>query len=276
MPLIRPMIMNNLFNWLDGLDDNPVDLSSFTEAYSDFSDYYADYADEYDYDRWFEFLLSLSDRNIDERSRVLDLGCGTGGMMLKFLSEGAFVVGVDFSRKMLDSADDLIFLSGESERYILLQKDISEFFLSVKFDFVYSMGDTINYLLEESALTGLFCNVRKMMHSDSIFTFDIINKDHFAGNNNSEEIVSISAWRDTHLHFYRNLKNENDKFFLYTKVEIRNEDGTVLGVENHKQRVYTYKDIEMCACMCGFDCHRVPFLNDCESLEKIQIVLKVK
>ena len=52
--------MNNPLEWLSQYDETDLRKAFRDEEYSSFSDYYSDYADSYDFDVWYEYLLSLS------------------------------------------------------------------------------------------------------------------------------------------------------------------------------------------------------------------------
>ena len=73
-------------------------------------------------DPWYQLILELLARNrIEVRGRrVLEVGCGLGGLCLRFAAEGAAVTGVDFSRSALRSAALLVPKNepeGQSVRY---------------------------------------------------------------------------------------------------------------------------------------------------------------
>lgn len=61
-------------------------------------------------DPWYQLILDFFARNQIEVGgrRVLEVGCGLGGLCLRFAAEGAAVTGVDFSRSALRSASRLV------------------------------------------------------------------------------------------------------------------------------------------------------------------------
>jgi SAM-dependent methyltransferase len=67
--------------------------------------------------------------------RVLDLGCGTGDTVLAFASQGATVVGVDFSAPMLEVARARC---AHLERVSFVQADLATFAVDGQFDLAYS------------------------------------------------------------------------------------------------------------------------------------------
>lgn len=62
-------------------------------------------ADEYDdyfsYNQLFQFDLELLERRFTRPGRIVDLGCGTGRLLLPFAQRGFATLGVDLSRPML-------------------------------------------------------------------------------------------------------------------------------------------------------------------------------
>ena len=126
--------------------------------------------------------------------------------MLDFMDAGSFVVGVDISAEMLMSADEVIRDCYEDDDYIpaiLIQKDIAEFCLSVKFDLIYCMGDTLNYLSREK-MEKTFNNVKKMLKEGSAFIVDVINPEHFMTDVPEEETITLHD--KTKITFLRCLK----------------------------------------------------------------------
>lgn len=61
-------------------------------------------------DSWYQLILEFLARNhIQIRGRhILEVGCGLGGLCLRFAAQGAVVTGVDFSESALRSASRLV------------------------------------------------------------------------------------------------------------------------------------------------------------------------
>ena len=124
--------------------------------YKYFSAYYDRYARNVDYDAWFDYLVSISSVKDFTGKRVLDLGCGTGILSVKFALSGANVWGVDASKEMLCICDERFY--EKKKQCSLINTDISDFKTSEEFDFIFSSCDCINYL-DENALFRMFSNV---------------------------------------------------------------------------------------------------------------------
>jgi len=94
----------------------------------------------------------------DEVQDILDVGCGTGRLSLKLAREGKRILGVDFSPKMIEIANELREKNGvENVRFIC--KDILSFTLGKQVDAAVALGffdytaDPAVYLYKFAALT---------------------------------------------------------------------------------------------------------------------------
>lgn len=79
-----------------------------------------------------------------EGKKVLDVGCGSGILMLEFLKRGATVTGIDYSQKMLDLAkQELNFYKVDKKKYKLILANATNLPFSDKsFDLVLATGLT--------------------------------------------------------------------------------------------------------------------------------------
>src|SRR5579862_9167957 len=84
-------------------------------------------------------------RLLGEAPRVLELGCGTGRLLLPLLEAGATVVGLDREPAMLEVARSR--LTGFAERLSLVQAEMRRFHLDKQFDMVLVGLNTFMHLL---------------------------------------------------------------------------------------------------------------------------------
>lgn len=132
------------------------------------------------YDRWdipadrgriLESIRSVAGRS--DRRRCLDLGCGTGTLMLALRQEGFDVCGVDSSPEMLSLARAR--LAGmPGPQATLVAADIVDFaaWPAGPFDVVVSTLDTLNYL-SPPALAATCAAVGRALDHGGVFLFDI-------------------------------------------------------------------------------------------------------
>lgn len=70
-----------------------------------------------------DLLFAPLDRRVATGESMLDLGCGTGQMLLRYASRFRFAVGVDHSREMLDLAGSRMRATALSDRCTLVHSD---------------------------------------------------------------------------------------------------------------------------------------------------------
>ena len=197
--------------------------------YDKFSEYYDIYTSFVDYELWSKYIYSLAGKNLNNKN-ILDLGCGSGEMLL-CIDEmtNANLYGVDISEEMLSIADQNAFF--ENKHLNLIKCDMSKFTCDIKFDLIYSACDSMNYLLNEDDFTDTLNNAYEMLNENSIFTFDIINKDYLETNDDfsCENIDFI-------------IKRKKEENYLYTNIKIYEDKKETENIR-HMQRLYSAEEI---------------------------------
>lgn len=138
--------------------------------YNDFAKVY-DRFQEIDYDEFVGFYKKIFDVFGILPKTILDLGCGSGEIMLRLLKEGYFVTGIDISEDMLTMAQEK--LIDENQDALLLNMDMTDFSMPEKSDVIISSLDCINYLTEYENIVSAFKCVREALFDDGLFIFDI-------------------------------------------------------------------------------------------------------
>ncbi len=197
-------------------------MQNKNNVYVNFADYYDIYANEFDYDLWFKYLKTISGIANYKGKNILDLGCGTGILLLKFAKEGAVMTGVDLSDRMLSIIDQKIFRA--RTKALLICSDMADFISGSSYDFIYSSCDTVNYLNIDS-FEKLLINIGSMLKSGGKFAFDILNKGYFEHSLSEDEFLI----RGIKYIFERSVHKDR----LFTDVTIIDED--IIIKESHVQ-----------------------------------------
>jgi len=112
----------------------------------------------------------------DERGGpVLDLGCGTGRLMLPLLRSGHTVVGVDRAPAMLARARVRVsrLAPRVRRRALLLRADLRRLpVTTTRFSFAVAAFHTIQHLATDRALAGFFAEVARALQPGGWFAFD--------------------------------------------------------------------------------------------------------
>ncbi len=142
--------------------------------------YYSDYAEFYDY------VIASSEHDdsgffvecaVKAGGPVLDLGCGTGRVLIPMAQAGIEAVGLEAEPAMLDICRKK--LEGEPvevrERITLLQGDMANFDLDRKFSLIMIPFRSFHHMMTpEAQLSCLEC-VHRHLADDGIFVLDIFN-----------------------------------------------------------------------------------------------------
>lgn len=104
---------------------------------------------------------------------VLELGCGTGRMLVPMAEKGVDITGIDLSGKMLAAAHGRLETAGVSAT--LIEGDMSRFEFAEPFALVFSGINSLLHLTSVTDLRSCFRCVRRALRPDGRFLFDIFN-----------------------------------------------------------------------------------------------------
>lgn len=140
-------------------------------VFRDYANYYDVLYREKDYEKECDFLEQIWDELSSKSiSRILDMGCGTGGHALPLAQRGYDVVGVDRSEQMLDIAKTKATQANLSVK--LQQGDIRNLELGQTFDTVISMFAVMSYQTTNGALAAAFRTAKRHLEPGGLFVFD--------------------------------------------------------------------------------------------------------
>lgn len=102
---------------------------------------------------------------------ILDLGCGTGQLAVRFLERGYRVIGIDLSKNMLTHAEANAQQYVQSGQATFINGSMSDFVLKERCGLVVSTFDSLNHLEDEQSLQRCFQCVRTV--NCGYFVFDM-------------------------------------------------------------------------------------------------------
>jgi len=111
----------------------------------------------------------------DERGGpVLDLGCGTGRLMVPLLRAGHVVVGIDRAPAMLARAAARVtrLAPRVRRRALVLRADLQQLPLAPRFQFAVAAFHTIQHLMTDRDLAFFFAGVARVLRPGGWFAFD--------------------------------------------------------------------------------------------------------
>jgi SAM-dependent methyltransferase len=104
---------------------------------------------------------------------VLDLGCGTGGHLLRMTRMGWRPTGVDLSERMLDISRRKLQAAGFEVP--LVQADLRSFDLGTKFDLITCLFSSFGYVTENSGVRSALEHVRRHLKIGGLFVMEFWN-----------------------------------------------------------------------------------------------------
>ncbi|CAM5195723.1 Methyltransferase family protein OS=Ureibacillus acetophenoni OX=614649 GN=SAMN05877842_102271 PE=4 SV=1 [Ureibacillus acetophenoni] len=107
----------------------------------------------------------------DNYPKLLDIGCGTGTLTIKFHQAGYDVSGIDLSEEMLSIANERVSQQGISIPLFQMSMDELEGFH--QYDVITIPIDSINYLEDEQSVIETFQRVYEALRKDGQFFFDV-------------------------------------------------------------------------------------------------------
>lgn len=135
--------------------------------FSELADVYDELMADVDYEAWVDFILEQSRLRGYRGGTVLELGCGTGNLVLPFVERGLPIVGLDNSSRMLAvaraKAPHLDWRLGEFVSFDLQQR----------FELVVSVFDSLNNLVAPEDFRAAANRVRQHLRQGGLFVFDV-------------------------------------------------------------------------------------------------------
>ena len=143
-------------------------------VFGDYAQFYDDFYQEKDYSAECDFLERVFRKFSPEQPKnILDLGCGTGGHVLRLAQRGYQVLGVDQSAEMLAKAGEKAFnLPGIKHAPEFIQEDVRNLRLDRTFDAIISMFAVMSYMTTNDDLKKAFQTARRHLRPGGLFIFD--------------------------------------------------------------------------------------------------------
>lgn len=224
--------------------------------YRDFAFIYDRVMENANYDEWYDYIKEKFDRLDFKGTDVMDLGCGTGEILLRLREDGYKVIGVDLSTEMLSVAKEKFDEMGIE--IPLVNQDMIEMQLPISVDMVVSLFDTINHIVDIKDLETSFANVRTHLSDGGYFIFDIATrkllKDMFKNGvflDDREDMTIL--WR----HYYdKKEKTDNITTTFFVKEDNPPKERQNVMYERideyHVKKIYTEEEIEDLLVKVGF------------------------
>lgn len=201
-------------------------------------------------------LLHALARHTQPVRRVVDLGIGTGDLVVALARAGYAVIGVDRSPAMLDVARAKIAAVALGARPVLLRQDLRALCLDVPADAAVCVYTVINQLTEAGDLARAMAAVHDALVPGGLFLFELNLREAYARYWSGVESVTVPGAVVTREH-------RRDGVVVEARVTIRTDGG--IAHDRIAQRPYTDAEIGAALGVAGFVAVGVERFNPFES-----------
>lgn len=210
------------------------------DAYECFASVYDLFMEQVEYDQWLAHIFSLWDKLGVKPQKIIDLGCGTGSILLPLAKRGMDVIGVDLSPEMLTETEHKARAEGLSVR--LVCQDMTELELGEQADVILSLCDAMNYLTEDGQLAEAFSHIAQHMQQKSLFLFDLNTEYKF------QEVLGQNVFgsaEEQAAYIWENDYDEEEKINeYYVSFFLEQENGLYERIEEyHYERAYSLAEV---------------------------------
>ena len=156
--------------------------------YRDFGYYFDDITSEIDYMDWFDFTKPY----INEKSKILDLACGSLTFAIILKTYGYDVSGLDLSKSMLEVGHEKAKMNHLD--IPIYNMDMTDFNIDKKFNCITCFFDSLNHLPTKELVEKTFDMVDKHLEDNGVFLLDIFSEYAYKNSvgTKSEEVSSCS------------------------------------------------------------------------------------
>jgi len=138
-------------------------------SYARFAEVYDQLMQDIPYDEYVNWVVKNAPSS--ENLRLLDIGCGTGVMLEKFIAQGYEVAGLDLSEEMLMMANER--LANVGQQVLLVCQSMDELDGFEDLDVITIPIDSLNYLPEQSQVEATFNRIHEALKPGGHLFFDV-------------------------------------------------------------------------------------------------------
>jgi SAM-dependent methyltransferase len=137
-----------------------------TQLYSTLANIYHEmYQHVFDYDKEFEFYDSILKKY--NCRKILEIGCGSGMLARRFISNGYDYLGLDLFNEMLEIARSEV----KADKFI--QCDMRNLLFKKQFDSVMITGRSISYVTDNKGIIDTLKGIHESLVDNGVFVFGV-------------------------------------------------------------------------------------------------------
>ena len=131
-----------------------------------------------DYRHYTDDLELIADLAAEQGDPLLELGCGTGRVLVPLAAAGHTITGIDISPALLAIAQAKIDRASYAARATLVQADLRTFDLpNQAFAFAFCTSNTLMHLTTQAEQLAVLRNVQRHLQPGGLLLLDLFNPD---------------------------------------------------------------------------------------------------
>ncbi|MBB4825786.1 ubiquinone/menaquinone biosynthesis C-methylase UbiE [Sporosarcina luteola] len=211
------------------------------DSYTHFATVYDELMDDIPYDHYVD--LAQEAMGPLQGKRLLDIGCGTGLLSVKFAKKGAHVTGIDLSADMLAVASERA--KALSLDLSFLQQPMEELAVSGAFDGAIISIDSLNYVKKREDVIETFQRIYDVLEVGGLLLFDV----HSTYKTDVIFMESPFVFDNGRIAYIWQTEEGDEEHSVYSELAffVKNDNGMFRRFDEvHYQRTYdTYSYVEM-------------------------------
>ena len=110
-------------------------------------------------------------------STILELGCGTGRLLIPLAGQGYRITGIDASAAMLEKARDKVAAEALHERATLVEQEMGELELEERFNLAFAALNTFAHLHTTDDQLAALARIWRHLNPGGLLVLDMFNPD---------------------------------------------------------------------------------------------------
>jgi ubiquinone/menaquinone biosynthesis C-methylase UbiE len=110
-------------------------------------------------------------------SPLLELGCGTGRVLIPLARQGYRITGIDASAAMLEKAQDKVTAEALQDRVTLVEQEMSELELEERFNLTFAALNSFAHLHTTDEQLAALARIRRHLNPGGLLVLDMFNPD---------------------------------------------------------------------------------------------------
>lgn len=160
-------------------------IENSSSAYDDLAPYYDQLQADVDHQAFARYLDQVFREELKstqalgeaDQYRCLDLGCGTGSLVIALDQLGYECIGIDYSEAMIEEAREKAWEDGRGSHIQFLHEDIRYFDLDSKQNAITLVLDTVNHLADRDTLIAVLKRCRQHLADGGLLLFDVLTEE---------------------------------------------------------------------------------------------------